>query len=170
MRPDFSRTDSDLSYTQAKYKRPHNPRRLATARACQEMTDGGRGFSVRTIPVSAAESSDYNVVWLMYRCECAHSFWRDEFAGVMQYWLQCWRAGFSQVKTDQALRISTKEGAWLRTEIRKYIRVGPPPRIKRGHPPLRRMKGGVACDVIRRRRLAYKQSQSLKPQQDSPFS
>jgi len=167
MKPDFSRHDEDANYTQAKHRKPRNESRRRIAAICDAMRGG---FGIFTVPISRADSSAQSVAWLLFRCQTAQDKWRDEFAGLLERWLTYWRAGYSVQRIADCLGLNRTDQEWLRAEVRKFIDLGPPPRIPHGNPPFRKMKRGLAADIVRRRRLAYKQSQSLKPQQDSPFS
>jgi len=166
-RLDFSRTDADLSYTQANYRRPHNTSRQEIACVCDAMRGG---FGIITVSISRADSSAGSVAWLLFRCQVAKDRWRDEFAGLLGMWLIYWRAGYGQDRIGDFLGLKRADREWLRADVGKFIDLGPPPRTGLGIVPVRKMKYGAASDIVRRRRLAYKQSQILKPQQDSPFS
>ena len=156
----------DRNYVQANYRRPRNPHREAINSVCDALRGG---FSIRTLPLSKADCTVKSVAWLLFRCQVAKDRWRDEFAGLLGLWLIYWRAGYNTERIGDCLGLNRADREWLLVEVRKYIDLGPAPRIARGKVPVRKMKHGVASDIVRRRRLAYKQSQSLKPQQDSPF-
>jgi hypothetical protein len=149
------------------YRAPYSAFRKQRA---ARVDDGIHWSSVTSIVISRAESAGRDVEWWIYLCEVAKEKWRDEFAGLMGYWLKCWRAGLSSEMTNADCRITRTEGDWLRKEVCKYKRLGPPPRTPQGLRPLRKMKSGVASDIIRRRRMNYKQSQTLQPQRVDPFS
>jgi hypothetical protein len=110
------------------------------------------------------------VEWQIVRCETAKKAWRDEFAGLVGFWLQCWLAGMSREDTNAECQISKTEGEWLRKEVQKWIRLGPPQRTGLQKKPERQMKKGVANDIIRKRKMNYKHGQVLTPQQVNPFT
>ncbi len=166
MKPDFSRSDKDTSYTQAKFKPAYSAARKDTARARQEMPGG---CSILTILPSMADSWGSRIAWLLYRCQLSKDKWRSEFDGLVGMWVSYWRAGYSADRIGEALSLTKADQEWLRKEVRKFIPLGPPPRTGLAPEPARRMKKGVASDIVRRRRLGYKQSQVLAPQQDNPL-
>jgi hypothetical protein len=138
--------------------------------AKKEWLGDGWQISRSRIPrVSAAECSQKNVEWFIFVLETSERCWRNEFDGLMANWLRCWSAGMGQAATNHDLRITHAEGAFLREQICKELRLGPPPRRPWGKRLLRRMKAGVASDRIRRFKAGYKQPQAASFQHISPF-
>lgn len=140
----------------------------------RDIFDSGLTISRFTLapPPSAAVMSFAPADWLAYRCETARRAWRDDFARIMWYYLQCWKAGLSQEDTAHEMRITPKEAEWLRAEMRtkKFITLGPPPRRNCRPIPSPRLKKGFAAKTIRHRQLGYdKHSQVLQPEQVNPF-
>ena len=91
-----------------------------------------------------------------------------------------WRSGFCYGSADSIFRkppdfmgLSRTELEWLDGEIRNFVPMFTA-RVRTENVEYwklyRRMKAGVASDIIRRRQKGYKQGQSLSYQRDDPFS
>jgi hypothetical protein len=112
-----------------------------------------------------------DVQFFAFRCEISHAYWRNEFDGLMGNRLILWLGGCSKKTTCDYLQISRASLKWLDREIRQYVRF---PGRARGQnaeylKARRKMKAGVAADIIRRKKVGYKQGQSLTVQQPNPF-
>jgi hypothetical protein len=113
------------------------------------------------------------IEYFIYRCELARHYWRDEFAGLMGTRMELLAAGYTQQKVCDFLGIPRDSLLWLDGEVKKFgIRFpGRPTVIREEYDRLRRrMKQGVAADIIRRRQHGYKQTQNMQYQQVSPFT
>ena len=97
----------------------------------------------------------------------------NEFDGLMGARMMLWLGGCNQQKTADLLQLPLDTLRWLDEEIRKYIPF-PPRGLSGRHPdylkPYRKMKAGVAQDIVRRKQNGYKQGQSLSYQPLDPFS
>jgi hypothetical protein len=157
------------SWASTGYKAPRNPAKEAEARLYQDFGPAS-GFTVSRRRREYHSFRD--VQWFIYRAELAHSYWRDEFAGLMATRLTIWLGGCTKQKTCDFLQIPRASLKWLDSEIRKFVRF--PGRARSQNSEFlesrRKMKAGVALDIIRRRQKGYKQTQVLQPQRVDPFS
>jgi hypothetical protein len=150
------------------YIAPHN----FSKQRIRAMFDGReQWFSIRSSPVQHSFSVDA-VEYFIFRCECAHRYWRDERAMLMGTRMELWAAGVDQQKVCDCLGITRDCLRWLDQEIRQFVWF--PPRSwaleGREYWKLRRkIKTGVANDIIRRWKHGYKQSQAPEAQQDRPL-
>jgi hypothetical protein len=108
----------------------------------------------------------------MWRAEMAYLKNRDEFAGLMKTRVALRLQRVKDEDVCEWLDLSRRELAELDGII---VGEGYLPRLPRskydGEIPTvqRKMKKGVAADILRRRRMSYKQNQTLTPQPVSPF-
>lgn len=161
------------SWTKTGYRPPWTQFRFqlkALHEAMPADKKGNRGFSI-FIPKLTARVDD--VAWFIYRCEVAYQADRNEFAGLMGSRLELWWAGVKKRKACDYLGLSEAKLTWLDRFIRKNC-VPFPARCPSINPDVltirRRMKAGVAADILRRHQHGYKQSQALPAQVDNPFS
>jgi hypothetical protein len=110
------------------------------------------------------------VEFFIYRCELAREYWRSEFDSLMGARMELWAGGLDQQKVCDILQIPKASLAWIDTQIRQFVWFPSRARlISLEYLALRRkMKAGVAADIIRRKQKGYKQTQSLQPQQHKP--
>lgn len=108
----------------------------------------------------------------MYRTELAYTKNRDEFAGLMKTRVALRLQGMANEQVCEWLDLSRRELAELDGIIvgEGFLRRIPRSCFDGEIPTVeRKMKKGVAADILRRRRMNYKQSQVLTPQQLDPF-
>jgi hypothetical protein len=136
---------------------------------CQNVA---RGFAVRRMlrVVTRRRPSLQEAEMFYFRCEIAHTYWRDEFAGLMGNRVVLWLAGHTKEKVRDFLQVNRAELDWLDGQIRKFVA---PLFYFGGHPAYmkayRRTKAGVASAILRRRKhgIGYKHGHVLLPQQDA---
>jgi hypothetical protein len=154
------------SWAKTNYRAPRNEQRAAISRLYQDF-DGGFSISkpTRCFSLTAVE-------WFIFRFDVSKQYWRSEFDGLMGSRLLLWLGGCDQQKTADRLQISREDLKWLDGEIRKFVYF--PARSNVQNPlylkEYRKMRAGVARDIIRRKKHGYKQGQSLVPQRDKPHS
>jgi len=157
------------SWARTGYVSPHT--NLKAQRRILRADGEGRQYQIRT---SRSRSwSSKAIEFFIYRCELARHYWRSEFDGLMGTRMELLAAGYTKQKVCDFLGIPRESLLWLDREIKKFgIRFpGRAVVIRSEYDKLRRkMKQGVAGDIIRRRRHGYKQSQVLQYQQVNPFS
>lgn len=108
----------------------------------------------------------------LFRAELAASRWRDEFAGLMLTRVTLRLQGMTNPDVLGWLDLSRSELAELDTVISEYL----PNRRSwrfggRIRPISRKMKRGVAQDILRRRRMGiYNPAKVLRPQRVNPFT
>jgi len=107
------------------------------------------------------------------RFELAAQYWRSEFDGLCAKRLLLWLAGNDSAKVRDFLQISVRELEWLDGEIKKFCGwftarvISHLPEYQKLY---RKMKGGIASAIIRRRKHGYKQGQVLSYERVDPFS
>ena len=129
---------------------------------------GNRGFSLRR--VSRLNARMEEVAWFIFRCEVAFQYERNEFAGLMGSRLELWWGAVNKRKAGDFLGLSEKKLNWLDKFIRdNYVRF--PARCPSPNPEAitmrRKMKAGIAADILRRHEHGYKQSQAIPFQLDT---
>lgn len=160
------------SWARTGYRAGVNPvKDLQTAQLYQAMSGG---FSIsRCRGESLAPFIIRSVTELLTRAEISVTYWRSEFDGLMAKRLLLWLSGFDFQKTRDFMGLSRTELEWLDGEIRNFVPMFTA-RVRTENVEYwklyRRMKAGVASDIIRRRQKGYKQGQSLSYQRDDPFS
>ena len=134
--------------------------------------DRGQFFSVRALP-TPQPFDPAAIEFFIFRCELAQEYWRDERSRLMGVRMELWAAGQNQERVCDCLGISRDSLHWLDEQIRQFVKFPYRARlIREDYWKLRRkMKAGVAEDIIRRWKHNYKQTQTLELQQngkDSP--
>jgi hypothetical protein len=160
------------SWARTGYRAAVNPvKDLQTAQLYQAMSGGfsisrHRGENQTLFIIRGVEE-------LLFRAEISVTYWRSEFDGLMAKRLLLWLSGFDFQKTRDFMGLSRAELEWLDDEIQRFF----PPfsaRVRTAQVEYfrlyRRLKSGVASDIIRRRQKGYKQGQTLAYQRDDPFS
>jgi hypothetical protein len=162
------------SWTKTGYKAPWSLFRFQLKGLHADMPaneKGNRGFEIRRVSRLKARVDD--VAWFVFRCEVAHQYERNEFAGVIGSRLELWWAGIKKRQVCDFLGLSEAKLNWLDRFIRDNC-VRFPARCHSPNPEIlilrRRMKAGVAADIIRRHQHGYKQSQALPAQVDNPLT
>jgi hypothetical protein len=157
------------SWANTNYRAAYSEGRQQMGRVHQEF--GGR-FAIERPPRPIRSFKD--IQYFVFRCQLAKESLRDEFAGLMGMRLTLWLGGCTNQEVADRLQIPLDSLRWLDREIRGYYRINFPTRHTLQDAELlqsyRKMKAGVAADIIRRRQHGYKQSQVLQPQQVNPFS
>jgi hypothetical protein len=154
------------SWAKTNYKPARNLYRDQVRRLYAEASQ--RGWEI--VAPRSVGFSPGSIVYFIFRCELAHHYWRSEFDMLMGTRMELWAGGCDQRKTCDILSIPRESLVWLDGEIRTFVWFPPHAHVLNADflKHRRKMKAGVAADIIRRRQKGYEQTQSLQPEKLSP--